>query len=211
MKLASQEGQPFKQFLWVLNHYFEVHQVALEAKMLGYLHKLAGVEEVALLRLLTPIRMKLYVCRHTPVHHDFALFANGVLIVPLLEDQGAQHLDAVLVRDVGVAGWGDGHCVVAKVDKQVDILPISEPVVDVMALQFFVFVEIVGALCVAFFVNALGDVVANDDFTLARLTTGLIRNARLVEREVLWVEHSKLVEAFYEGELVRVWERRGQG
>ena len=128
MELSPEEPQPLKKHLRLFNDHLEVHQVALEAVVLGNPHKLPGVELVAFLRLYSSVGGEIDSCHYLSIEHDLCLAAYRCLIIPLLKDESAEDLDTVSVGDIDPAGRWYGHCVVSKVDEQVDVLPIIEAI-----------------------------------------------------------------------------------
>lgn len=86
MQLSPQKLEPLQQLLRMLNHNFEVHQVALEAIMLCYFHQLSSVEKITFLSLHGAFGTKIDPCSDTSIHHDLRLLANALDVTPLLKD-----------------------------------------------------------------------------------------------------------------------------
>ena len=199
MQLAPQELEPLKELLRLIDFDFKVHEVPLETEVLRDGNQLARVKQVAFLSLAAPIRFKVNLCSDETVHENFCLLLDP------LKDEGAKHLDTVLVRDIDPAGWRDGHPVVPEVDEGVNVLPVGEAVLVFLRLELRLALEDgVASLRELIVADAGRNVMANDHFALSGCQAGLVGHSRLVHFEVFRLKQSYLVVALDEEELICV-------
>ena len=178
MQLGPEKPQPFKKHLWLLNYHLKVHQVALEAIVLGDPYKLPCIELVTFFCLNGFLRCEIDSCYNFPIEHDLSLAAYRPLIIPLLKNKSAKDLDTVSVSDIYPARWRDSHSIVSKIDEKVDVLPIVKTVLTLLTSEnglVFVFESVV-ALSEFLFINSLRYIMTDDHFALSWCLSRPVRN-----------------------------------
>ena len=154
--------------------------------MLRNSDKLQGVELILILSLLPVCQIEL--SKDVAIHHDLCFLSNALLVIPLLKDECTKYLDSVLVGNINPAGRWYGHCVMAKVDEDVNILPVEKAILGLLDAELFAATEWIETLSILLLKDTCRNVVAHEDLALVRLGTRVPRDAGFVHVEVLWIK-----------------------
>lgn len=96
------------------------------------------------------------------IKHHFCFFADR-FVAPLFENQGAKYFDLMLMRNFNPLWRRDSHCVVAKVNENIDLVPMHKPI----ALLGFAFP--IMALRPVLFINPLRNIMAHCNFRMSSI------------------------------------------
>ena len=127
MKLCSQHPQPLDKNFRLIYLALEVHQVPIKPKLFAYFSEFPSVEPISINNLLGErlfLIFQIRMIQYFSIKKKLRLDSSGLPF----ENQSAQNLDSMLMCNVYEPRWRDCHCVMAEVDKNVDIGPMIKSI-----------------------------------------------------------------------------------